>query len=123
LSYDLYFWRYIDDGAYPDEKVKKFTQYCVALIEGNRPKEIASLPSERVKAKVAEALVAELDWTHDERPFWLKGGADVIEVFEFHAGFSPRGAWGRDATNRLMDVMKAFTCPLFDAQTRERFAL
>jgi len=125
LSYDLYFWSYIDEGTYPPGKEEEFAQHCVALAEGSPRKEIALLPVEQMKAKVAEALEAAPDWTHDEGPFWLKGGAGVIEVYvsEFYARFSLRGAWDGDDANRLNDVMKPFACPLFDPQTGERFAL
>lgn len=74
MSYDPHFWSYIDEGTSPPGKEEEFAQHCVALTKGSPPKEIAWLPVEQMKAKVAEALEAAPDWTHDEGPFWVKGG-------------------------------------------------
>lgn len=122
MSYDLYFWRFVDEAANPPGKEDAYVKICHDLASGETPEAVASLPVNDVKAVVGNKLAAE-GWSGDAQ-FWDRKGA-VIEFYSHvrHVSISMRGKWSGDDANMLIDIMKEFDCPLFDPQIGERFAL
>ncbi len=122
MSYDLYFWRFKDEGANPPGKDKDYVRVCHSLASGEPLEVVEPLPVGEVESVVGKNLAAE-GWSRDGQ-FWDRNEA-VIEVYsdDRHVSISMRGKWSGDHANMLIDIMKEIGCPLFDPQTGERFAL
>ncbi len=125
MSYDLCFWRYIDETAQGIGKKPEYLHLYRDLMSDQVPEGMGALAVDEISAAITSAMAVVQEWTLDGVMVWVKEPSGVIEAYvhEFYVSFSLRGAWSGDDVNRLIDVMKPFGCPLFDPQTGERFSL
>lgn len=114
MSYDLNFWRYREGAAHDHDKV-----YAAACCEGETLPELEDLPISDILRKIGETFSHwdALSPTDYENP---NGGAFQITATPQIVRIDCYGVSGDDM-NRLMDILIAFGCPLYDPQISERF--
>ena len=114
MSLDLDFWRYKQDIAHDDSRV-----YQTACCDGERLEDFEDLPVKEILQKIAEAFS---DWEALGPSDYEKAGRGAFQISTTPqiVRFDCYGMQGEDL-NRLIDVLAAFGCPLYDPQVGDRF--
>lgn len=121
MSYDLSFWRYEDESK--SRSAEDHLEVYRSLCNGQEPDGLKPLPWPGVRKRFD---IHFHGWRRDGDT-WSRNGV-VIEMSgtEGSIRFDLRGPWTGDHANPLIDIMKSYSCPLFDPQAAPggmRFAL
>ncbi len=114
MGYSLAFWKY-EDGVYLDnQSVYENTIAEEQLIEG-----LQTLPVNEIREKF-KADFSDWDWLDEDNFEHESRGAVQIYITEQAVQLDCYSV-SQDDMNKLIDVMLAFDCPLYDPQIAIRF--
>ncbi|MGC1419410.1 MAG: hypothetical protein WA786_04740 [Acidimicrobiales bacterium] len=121
MSYELVFWRQEAMMSRPSREVYEL------LRSGERVEGLATLPLDDFLARIIEVCPGAVRQSDGATPSidWDGGnGEDSFRVTwsDQHVLIDCRHV-ALDVVNSLVDVATAFSCPLYDPQTGERFRL
>lgn len=110
----LAFWKY-EDGVYLDNQLV----YENTIAEGKLIEGLQMLPINKIREKIKDDF-SDWDWLDEDNFEYESRRAVQIQITEQAVQFDCYSV-SQDDMNKLIDVMLAFGCPLYDPQIAIRF--